>query len=62
MDLETHLPNKGLDATSTTVGLVEGNLTNDLVTELPVIISLDKMSCVRKKYDDERGRHTCGAS
>jgi hypothetical protein len=55
----THLPDKGLDTTGTTVGLVEGNLTNDLATELPAIILSDEMFC------DEvngRSRHTCGAS
>lgn len=31
----TYLPHKGLDATGTTVGLVESNLANDLVTVVP---------------------------
>lgn len=42
---ETHLPNKGLDTAGTTVGLVEGNLTNNLATELPAIILSDEMLC-----------------
>lgn len=33
----THLPNEGLDATGTTVGLVESDLTNDRGTVLPII-------------------------
>lgn len=36
--LSTYLPDEGLDTTGTTVGLVEGNLTNDLVTVLPKTI------------------------
>ena len=33
----THLPDEGLDATGTTVDLVEGDLANDLVAVLPVM-------------------------
>jgi hypothetical protein len=32
-----YLPDKGLDATGTTVDLVEGDLANDLVAVLPVM-------------------------
>lgn len=42
---ETHLPDKGLDATGTTVGLVKGNLANNLATVIPAIILSDGMSC-----------------
>lgn len=34
----TNLPDKGLDATGTTVDLVEGDLTEDLVAILPDIL------------------------
>lgn len=56
----TYLPDEGLDTTGTTVGLVEGNLTNDLGTVLPAnISSLEKTSWVGRNWG---GRHTCGAS
>lgn len=32
----THLPHEALDTTSTTIGLVEGDLANDLVAVLPI--------------------------
>lgn len=47
----TYLPDEGLDTTGTTVGLVEGNLTNDLGTVLPAIISLsEKISLVGRNW------------
>lgn len=44
---DTHLPNKGLDSTGTTVGLVKSDLTDDLVTELPGIASVAAMGPFR---------------
>lgn len=38
--IATYLPNEGLDATGTTVDLVEGDLTNNLVAVVPVIASV----------------------
>lgn len=61
---ETHLPDEGLDTTGTTVSLVEGNLTNDLATELPAIMLSDEMFWNGIQWEGRggRGRHTCGAS
>jgi hypothetical protein len=55
----TYLPDEGLDTTGTTVDLVKGDLTNDLVTILPVIASVMIMIFGGRM---RRGGHTCGAS
>lgn len=40
LEFLSYLPNEGLDATGTTVGLVESNFTNDLVAVLPKLIGI----------------------
>ena len=37
--MSTYLPHERLDTTSTTIGLVEGNLADDCATMLPIIVS-----------------------
>ena len=65
MSATTYLPDEGLDTTGTTVGLVEGDLTDDLVAIVPVIASV--MLFIKLywgSWDGVRraGEHTCGAS
>lgn len=60
-----YLPDEGLDATGTTVDLVEGDLADDLVAVLPAMhcqwLLISKLMLLRRA-PRRSWEHTCGAS
>lgn len=59
-NLRSYLPNEGLDATGTTVGLVEGNLTNNCAAVVPGTIECHGQLLFQ--FQIQSASHTCGAS